>query len=657
MIDSATVERIKGAANIVEVVSEFVTLRRSGANYKGLCPFHDEKTPSFIVSPARGTCHCFGCGKGGNAVTFIMEHEQMTYPEALRWLAAKYHIDIQERELTSEERAAQSARESMFIVNEWAANYFQRTLHDNVDGQTIGLQYYRSRGIRDDIIARFRLGYDITDRRAFAKTAVAAGLNEDYILQTGICYRNDRGEMIDRYAGRVIFPWIGVSGKVTGFGGRLLDRRTKGVAQKYVNSPDSDIFHKERELYGIYQAKKAIAKEDRVYMVEGYTDVIAMHQSGIENVVANSGTALSTYQIQTLRRFTQNITLLYDGDAAGIHAAMRGTDMLLAAGMNLRVLLLPDGDDPDSYARKHTAADFRRYIEENQTDFIRFKTKLLLRDERDPLKRSEAINSIVKSISLVQDQILRDTYVHDCSASIGIAETTLVNTMNGFIRAARGATQPQTRAVSPTALTPRQPVADATEQMSTADKVERLIARLIVRHGGETLCADVEQEDGTHVSLTVAQYVRENLAEDGLSLANKLYSDMLDEAADHAAEEHFDAERYFVQHRNIDIGRIAAQLSADRYPSMSAQKDDEQCNEEQRRLREEEHIERLRRQTDHLLNDFRRAYLEQQLAETRKSLLATGDDEEQTTQLMQRYKDLLEMRSTLARVLGGNIIT
>lgn len=657
MIDSATVERIKGTADIVEVVSEFVTLRRSGANYKGLCPFHDEKTPSFIVSPARGTCHCFGCGKGGNAVSFIMEHEQMTYPEALRWLAAKYHIEIQERELTNEEKEAQSSRESMFIVNEWAANYFQETLRDTADGQAIGMQYYRGRGIRDDIVARFRLGYDSGDRRLLAKTALSAGHNEEYILQTGICYRNDRGELIDRYAGRVIFPWIGVSGKVTGFGGRLLDSRTKGVAQKYVNSPDSDIFHKERELYGIYQAKKAIARDDRVYMVEGYTDVIAMHQCGIENVVANSGTALSIYQIQMLRRFTQNITLLYDGDAAGIHAAMRGTDMLLAEGMNLRVLLLPDGDDPDSFARKHTAADFRRYIEDNQTDFIRFKTKLLLQDENDPLKRSEAINSIVKSISLVQNQILRDTYVHDCSVTIGIAEATLVNTMNGFIRSARGATQQPVRPASPTALTPRQPVGGATEQLSTAEKVERLIARLIVRHGGETLYSDIEQDDGTVQSITVAQYVRGNLAEDGLSLANKLYNTMLDEAADHAAEEHFDAELYFVQHQNIDIGTTAVQLSADRYPAMRERNDSEEGSEEQRRLREEERIERLRRQTDHLLNDFRRAYLEQQLAEVRRKLLAAGNDAALTAQLMQQYKDLLEMRSTLSRVLGGNIIT
>lgn len=477
MIDHATVERIKDAANIVEVVSEFVTLRRSGANYKGLCPFHDEKTPSFYVSPARGMCHCFGCGKGGNPIGFIMEHEQMTYVEALRWLANKYHIEIRERELTDYEKREQSERESMFIVNEWAMKYFQDKMQNDPDGIAIGMQYFRSRGFRDDIIQKFQLGYDLADRRAFAVAALGKGYKEEFILKTGICYKNDRGELIDRYAGRVIFPWIGISGKVVGFGGRLLDSRTKGVNQKYVNSPDSEIYHKDRELYGLYQAKKAIAKEDRVFMVEGYTDVISMHQCGIENVVANSGTALSIHQIHILHRFTSNITLLYDGDAAGIHAAMRGTDMLLSEGMNLKVLLLPDGDDPDSLSRKHTAADFRKYIEEHQTDFIQFKTDLLLRNERDPLKRSEAINSIIRSISFVVNPILRDTYIHDCSVRMGLNEATLINTLNGFIRNNREertseearATQQQQRIQTP------QPTVSQTTPLEQASKVERML--------------------------------------------------------------------------------------------------------------------------------------------------------------------------------------
>ena len=405
-IDKQTIEKIKDAANIVDVVSEFVTLRKSWSNYKGLCPFHNEKTPSFIVSPARGTCHCFGCGRGGNPIGFIMEHEQVTYPEALRWLAKKYHIEIRERELSDEERKEQSLRESMFIVNEWAATYFENILHNHVDGVAIGMQYFRSRGFRDDVIRKFRLGFDLSDRQALAHAALQEGYQTQFLLSTGICYQNDHNELIDRYANRVIFPWVGVSGKIVGFGGRVLDARTKGVNQKYVNSPDSEIYHKDHELYGIYQAKRAIAKEDNVYMVEGYTDVISMHQCGIENVVANSGTALSVYQIQMLHRFTNNITLLYDGDAAGIHAALRGTDMLLLEGMNLKVLLLPNNEDPDSFARQHTAEEFKAYIETHATDFIRFKTALLLDNETDPLKRSEAINSIVMSISMIQNPLL-----------------------------------------------------------------------------------------------------------------------------------------------------------------------------------------------------------------------------------------------------------
>ena len=455
MIDRLTVERIKDAANIVDVVSEFVTLRKSGSNYKGLCPFHNEKTPSFYVSPARGTCHCFGCGKGGNPISFIMEHEQMTYPEALRWLANKYHIEIKERELTDDEKREQSERESMFIINEWASGYFEDILHNNVDGVAIGMQYFRTRGFRDDIIRKFKLGFDLPDRLTLGRTARQKGFQDEYLLKTGICYRNERGELVDRYSGRVIFPWIGISGKVVGFGGRVLDARTKGVNQKYVNSPDSDIYHKDHELYGIYQAKKAIAKEDRVYMVEGYTDVISMHQCGIENVVANSGTALSIHQIHTLHRFTANITLLYDGDAAGIHAALRGTDMLLQEGMNLKVLLLPDNDDPDSFARKHTAEEFKDYIEQHATDFIRFKTALLLDNETDPLKRSEAINSIVTSISMVQNPILRDTYLHDCSQRIGINEATLITQMNNMIRDRKATGSMTPTAVQPTATGPQ----------------------------------------------------------------------------------------------------------------------------------------------------------------------------------------------------------
>lgn len=662
MIDHATIERIKDAANIVEVVSEFVTLRKSGSNYKGLCPFHDEKTPSFYVSPARGTCHCFGCGKGGNPVGFIMEHEQMTYPEALRWLARKYHIEIKERELSDDEKREQSERESMFIVNEWAASYFQHLMHDTADGVAIGMQYFRSRGFRDDIVSKFQLGYDDTDRRALAQEALRKGYKEDFLLKTGICYKNDRGELIDRYAGRVIFPWIGISGKVVGFGGRLLDSRTKGVNQKYVNSPDSDIYHKDRELYGIYQAKKAIAKEDRVYMVEGYTDVISMHQCGIENVVANSGTALSVHQIHILHRFTSNITLLYDGDAAGIHAALRGTDMLLSEGMNLKVLLLPDGDDPDSFARKHSADEFRKYIEEHQTDFIEFKTDLLLRGERDPLKRSEAINSVVRSISFVTNPILRDTYLHDCLVRMGINEATLINTLNNFIRSNREATassSDNSQTTQPTTQNSKLNIQNSPSPLQQASKVEQMLVELIVRNGDTVIYNNVETEDGTTVNLNVAQYIAYNLGVDGLKFANPLNSRILDEAVNHAGDEQFCAEQFFLHHSDIEISRIATDLCMDKYQLLDEQKAaraDEEKNADELRVEEENRIEALRQQTEHLLNDFRMDYLEQRLRDLKRDISLAVNDPERLQQLMEEYKTAHELRSQLARLLGNNII-
>lgn len=655
MIDRATVEKIMEAANIVDVVSEFVTLRKSGANYKGLCPFHEEKTPSFHVSPARGICHCFGCGKGGNAVSFIMEHEQMTYPEALRWLAAKYHIEIHERELSDEEKKEQSERESMFIVNEWASGYFEDILHNNVDGVAVGMQYFRSRGFRDDIIKKFRLGFDLNNRSVLASTAVSKGYNPDYLVKTGLCYKTERGDLIDRFAGRVIFPWVGISGKTVGFGGRLLDSRTKGVNQKYVNSPDSEIYHKDRELYGIYQAKKAIAKEDRVYMVEGYTDVISMHQCGIENVVANSGTALSTHQIHMLHRFTSNITLLYDGDEAGIHAAMRGTDMLLSEGMNLKVLLLPDGDDPDSFARKHTASDFRKYIEDHQTDFIQFKTSLMLDGQTDPLKRSEAINSVVKSISLVSNQILRDTYIHDCSVKLGINETTLINTMNKFIRSGREDKPALLRDESLSDAAQKQEMVSITAKQVSG--VEQMLIGAVIRHGEEVIYDNVESEDGSVVSLNVAQYIDYNLGVDGLSFSNPLYARILSEAVAHSGDKGFVAEQYFIHHDDIEISKIATSLSIDELQFMAKEStDDEPKSEKELQIEEEDRITHLRNQVEHLLNDFRMDYLDKRLRQLQTDITASVNNADRMRELMKEYQEVHKLRGQLAKVLGKNIV-
>lgn len=658
MIDRATVEKIKDAANIVDVVSEFVSLRKRGANYTGLCPFHNEKTPSFFVSPARGTCHCFGCGKGGNAVTFIMEHEQMTYPEALRWLANKYHIEIQERELTDEERREQSERESMFIINEWAAKYFEQQLQTEGEGTTYGLPYFRSRGFRDDIIAKFRLGYDLQSRFALPDAAKAQGYQPEYLLKTGICYQNDRGELIDRYAGRVVFPWIGLSGKVVGFTARVLDSRTKGVNMKYVNSPDSDIYHKAHELYGIYQAKKAIVKNDRVYLVEGQADVISMHQAGIENVVAGSGTALSFPQIHMLHRLTSNITLIYDDDAAGLHAALKGTDMLLSEGMNLKVLLLPDGDDPDSFARKHTADELRQYIDANETDFIQFKTELLLKNETDPVKRTAAINSIIKSISLVTNTILRDTYVQTCVQRIGVAESTLINTMNNFIHEAKESKNTEARRgeEAPPMVTETATQPSIGQPVSAQEKVERLLAQMIIRKGARRVFRQVETEDGGTVDLTVAQYIYYDLQADSLQFSNPLYRRILDEAVAHADDPDFDSENYFIHHEDIEIGRVAADLCVDRLQLMRNDEPSPQDAYIDDRERQKEEEEQLRNQTLHLVLDFRMDYVERRLKALSTEIAAATSEPARMNELIKEYTQLQTVRNDYARRLGTNIV-
>ncbi len=643
MIDRQTIDRIKDAANIVDVVSEFVTLHKSGSNYKGLCPFHNEKTPSFYVSPSRGTCHCFGCGKGGNAVGFIMEHEQMDYPEALRWLAAKYHIEIKERELSDEEKREQGERESMFIINDWAEKYFQHILHHDVDGLAVGMQYFRSRGFRDDIIEKFHLGYDLPDRHALAKAALAKGYKGEFLLKTGICYQNDRGELIDRYAGRVVFPWIGNSGRVVGFTARVLDSRTKGVSQKYVNSPDSEIYHKGYELYGIYQAKKAMAKNDRVYLVEGQADVIAMHQSGIENVVAGSGTALTLPQIHMLRRFTNNITMIYDNDEAGIHAALKGTDMLLSEGMNLKVLLLPAGEDPDSFARKHTASDFQAYIKEHETDFIRFKTQLLLDKENDPLKRSEAINSIVRSISVIPNQILRDTYIHDSMSYLNINERTLINTMNRMIREDKN--QEQKAQIREAERQPAMPLPslEPATPLQQATKVEQMLIQLVIRYGEQIIFDHVEDHDGNLIDLTLAQYIHYTLSADGLYFHTPLYNQILDEAVAHAGKEGFMAEPYFVHHHDIGISQLAVDMSTDKFRLSESQQ-------------MKETVETLRQRVVHLILDFRMDYVEQKLKDLQKEIAQAVSDHDRMMKLLEEFKDLQMIRNALAQQLGNNII-
>ena len=645
MIDRPTIAKIMDATKIEEVVSEFVTLKKRGINYVGLCPFHNDSNPSFSVSPTRGICHCFTCGKGGNAINFLMELEQMTYPDALRWLAKKYKIEIQERELTNEEKQRESERESMFIVNDWAAKYFQDILLHDVDGIAIGMAYFRGRGFRDDIIRKFQLGFALPKRTALAEAAKAAGYNPKYLVDTGLCFKVDKDEagnksgedkILDRFSGRAIFPWFSVSGKVVAFGGRVLDSRTKGISQKYVNSPDSVIYHKERELYGLYQAKKAIAKEDCVFMVEGYTDVISMHQCGIENVVANSGTALSVHQIRLLHRFTSNIVLLYDGDNAGIHAALRGTDMLLEEEMNVKVLFLPDGNDPDSFARSHSAEEFRRYIQENQTDFIQFKTDILLRGVTDPVKRSQAINSIVESISKIKNQITRASYITDCSHRLGVNEAIIVNALNNFVR--NGMSE-QVKAERRAAGLKDSPVATAQQAQSVMravtplDKlleVEGLLVQLIIHHGDQLIT--VQDVDGNDVEVAVAQYISLDLGGDGFKFHNDLYNQIMQEAVEHLEkEDNFVAETYFANHPNPEISRLAGLPTGDQEVSTAS-------------LQMKMNADKLRQFVFKDILSFRTHYIAQRIIEVQQEFARNPTNRE----LLQEFMKLKQMNTLLA---------
>ena len=707
MIDRQTIERIKDTADIVDVVSEFVSLKRVGANYRGLCPFHNDHTPSFYVSPSRRTCHCFVCGEGGDSVGFIMKHEQLTYPDALRWLANRYHIQIQERELSDKQKQEDSERESMFAVNEWAAKYFHDILENDVDGRAIGMQYFRQRGVRDDIIQKFQLGFCLNDRQALSHEALRKGYKPEFLLKTGLCYARDNGDLVDRFAGRAMFPWIGVSGKVVAFGGRVLDSRTKGVNQKYVNSPDSVIYHKDHELYGIFQAKRAIAKEDCVYMVEGYTDVISMHQCGIENVVANSGTALSEHQIRILHRFTQNIILLYDGDAAGIKAALRGTDMLLKDGMNVKVMLLPDGDDPDSFAKKHTAEEFRQYIEDNKTDFIQFKTHVLLNGVNDPVKRAEAISSIIQSISVIGDPIIRATYIQDCTSRLGINEQTLIAKLNECIRSNRqqdrqaanrnentqsttAATQTATptqqpatqtgnapaglppedmppmgvdddvppapeTATSQEAPTPPQPSASPEPPLDIPfwktrplNAVPDLIIRMVIKYGGELIYDNVEVDEGQTASFTLAQYVSYDLAQDSLAFNEGMYNQILKEAVEGCdgveSPNVFDSEKYFTMHPDYDISAFSIQITQEEtFLSKS--------------LEMTMTPELLRDKIEHLLLDYRNEYVTAEIKRITAEIAAIhGDMNQRLVSLMQELQKVQQMRALIAKRIGSSVL-
>ena len=537
MIDRETVDKILDAVDIVDVVSDFVHLRRRGANYIGLCPFHNEKTPSFSVSRSKGICKCFSCGKGGSAVNFIMEHEQMSYYEALKYLAKKYHIEVKERELTDKEKQEQSERENMLVINEFAMKQFEGNIYGTDEGRNIGLSYFYERGFNDSIIKKFHLGYSLDNSTALYDTIKKHGFNPKYAIETGLCIHNERG-YYDRFKGRVMFPVLNIAGKVIAFGGRTLKKDDRA---KYVNSPESTIYKKSNELYGLFQAKRGIVNKDKCFLVEGYTDVLSMHQAGIENVVASSGTSLTEGQIRMIHRFTDNITVLYDGDAAGIKASLRGIDMLLAEGLNVKVLLLPDGDDPDSCAKKHTATEFQDYITAHETDFIRFKTTILLEGlEDDPLKRAAAISDIVKSISVIPSNITRAVYTKECSDKFGIEEKVLVNEVAKAIRKAKEAKEQrksgQQESVEDDTTEPAsESVATASpkKRQDPAEKLlkpyEREVARYIAKYGMCDFC-DAYDITGENRKMSVIEYISTELGNDNMSFSIPAYQAIYEKA-------------------------------------------------------------------------------------------------------------------------------
>jgi len=661
MIDQATIDRILDAAQIVDVVSDFVTLRKRGVNYVGLCPFHNEKTPSFSVSPAKGLCKCFSCGKGGNAVHFIMEHEQLTYYEALKFLAKKYHIEVKERELSQEEKQAQNVRESMFVVNNFARDYFCNILRNHADGRSIGLAYFRQRGFRDDTIQKFQLGFSINERDAFSKEAQKKGFKKEFLLKTGLAYETEEGKMRDRFWGRVIFPVHTLSGKVVAFGGRILGTDNKKLA-KYVNSPESEIYHKSSELYGIYFAKQAIVKQDRCFLVEGYTDVISMHQSGIENVVSSSGTSLTPGQIRLIHRFTNNITVLYDGDKAGIKASIRGIDMLLEEGMHIKVVLLPDGEDPDSFARKHNATDFQNYITAHEVDFIRFKTDLLLDEAgKDPLKRAELINDIVRSISVIPEAIVRSVYIKECSQLLHVEEKLLVAEIAKLIANQKekgyqaSQSSPQTLTTPAENGQPTPPHRDEYQSYIPQEgkekhefyQAERLIIQALIRHGEKVICK-VEGEEGER-DFTVIEYIDNDLKEDDLSFHHKQHRQILKEALEHLKDEGFVAHRYFLAHPDPEISRLSADLIDNRYQLSKYHSKTQTLVSE---------AERLVELVPMLMVNFKSAIVTEEVRHLRQALQdpAVVNDEEKCNNVMKRYMEMREIQNTMARRLGDRVV-
>ena len=677
MIDHITIGRIQDAAQIVDVVSDFVTLRRRGVNMVGLCPFHDDRTPSFYVSPAKNICKCFACGEGGSPIHFVMKHEQLSYYEALKYLAKKYNIEVVEKELTSEEKKQQSDRESMLILNEYANNYFIKTLHTHPEGKSVGLTYFKERGVREDIIKKFQLGYSLEDRSAFSTEAQKAGYNKDYLLKTGLSLGGEQNRpLVDRFRGRVIFPIHTISGKVVGFGGRIL-KKLDNVG-KYVNSPESDVYSKSKELYGIYFAKSSIVKQDKCFLVEGYTDVLSMHQAGIENVVASSGTALTHGQIRMIHRFTENITVLYDGDTAGINAALRGIDLLLEDGMNVKVVLLPEGEDPDSFARKQNAESFHKFISENEKDFIRFKTELLIKEVGDdPIKRSGMISNVLNSVANIPDGITRSVYIQDSSQLLKMSEEVLIAEINkirkrNWDRKRQQKERDDTR-VSVTAIadsvvgTDGKPNLNVSSKLpvSRFDRFEREILKYIVRYGNFPIYQKFEtrkRKEGKNVieeeilveeGPGVIEFIHFDLERDNITLTNELYRFMFEKAVENLDDESFNASSYFLQYPDPKVSKLASDLLSERYQlsNIHSKMLGEEVGDKSSRLLEQNHLSTF---VPRATTELKNAYVLKKIEEIKQDIKSSKDDG--YIELITQLQQLQEVKRVLAKELGERIV-
>ncbi len=647
MIDRSTIERILDAAQIVDVVQEFVPLKKRGVNYLGLCPFHNEKTPSFTVSPAKEIFKCFGCGKVGNSVNFVMEHEHLTYPEALKYLAKKYHIEVVEKELTQDEIDKQNERESLLVVSAYAARQFSENLFQSDEGISIGLTYFKERGFRQDTLKKFEAGYSFEKRDAFSKKAIDDGYKQDFLVKTGLSIQAE-DRIFDRFSGRVMFPIHSLSGQVLGFGGRILKKDVKTA--KYLNSPESEIYHKSRILYGMFQARKTITQEDRCYLVEGYTDVMSLHEANIENVVASSGTSLTQEQVRLIKRFTQNITILYDGDAAGIKASIRGIDLVLEEGMNVKIVLLPDGEDPDSYSKKVSNEEFTRFLKENETDFIRFKTQLLLSEaDNDPVKKANLIKDIVKSIAVIPEAITRTVYIKECSVVLEVSEPILYNEVNKLQRQKNF--QDRNKYPGPEDLPVPPPVIEKPVQPQVLKIYsEREIIRLLLKFGSFEFERRLNKDDGKEEMLSVADYIVNEITSDDLSFSDSVCAKIFVDFRFSVEHGLISGDKQFVKHEDPEISSLSADLLADSHELSRIWKDKQTFVEtEEMKLKEIVGDAVLKFKSDKIM--IIRKEIMVQLEEAVKA-----NDIEKVLQLQKRYANLNVALGAISRKLGNRIL-